>query len=141
MVTEAMGFGLLISFLFYEFLGLVPGGLIVPGYLALYLSHPLRIVSTIGASLLTYLLVTQILGRVLILYGRRRYFIMIMTGFLLSYFGERLLFTTLAGDLKVIGYLITGIIADTYLKQGIVPTLLTLATAVITVRLLLILFS
>lgn len=139
MVTEAMGLGLMVSFLCYELLGLVPGGLIVPGYLALYLSHPIRIVSTLVASLLTYALVAHLLGRVLILYGRRRYFIMVMTGFFISFLGEKLL-SPLGGDLRVIGYLVTGILADCYLKQGILPTLLSLSFAVIMVRFLLILF-
>ena len=36
MIMQAMGFGLVFSFFFTEVVGLSAGGLIVPGYLAIY---------------------------------------------------------------------------------------------------------
>lgn len=43
MVTLSLGVGLVLTFLFAEITGLVAGGLIVPGYLALYFDQPARI--------------------------------------------------------------------------------------------------
>ena len=53
MQIEAIGLGLLISLFFSETLGLAAGGMVVPGYVALMLHHPLRILGTVGVSLAT----------------------------------------------------------------------------------------
>ncbi|HPF70070.1 MAG TPA: poly-gamma-glutamate biosynthesis protein PgsC/CapC, partial [Candidatus Krumholzibacteria bacterium] len=39
------------SLVFSEILGLAAGGLVVPGYIALYLDQPLRVLSTILVAL------------------------------------------------------------------------------------------
>lgn len=141
MLMEALGFGFLISFIFYEVVGLIPGGLIVPGYLALYLHQPLRIVMTLVVALVTYLLVTFGFSRFLILYGRRRFFCMVITGFFLSYLAEEMIpHVALVGDWRIIGFLITGIIANSFLSQGVVPTLAAMGVTVVFIRLILILF-
>lgn len=48
MIFQAIGIGIIIGFLFYEVVGLSPGGIVVPGYLALFIDQPGRIVLTIG---------------------------------------------------------------------------------------------
>ena len=40
MLIEAVGIGLFVSILYYALVGLTPGGLIVPGYIALHLHSP-----------------------------------------------------------------------------------------------------
>ena len=47
MVEEAIGLGLVISLMFSETLGLAAGGMVVPGYLALLIHEPLRIIGTV----------------------------------------------------------------------------------------------
>jgi len=54
MVTLSLGVGLVLTFLFAEITGLVAGGLIVPGYLALYFDQPIRILATFVISIATY---------------------------------------------------------------------------------------
>ncbi|MBT7311770.1 poly-gamma-glutamate biosynthesis protein PgsC, partial [bacterium] len=46
MIYQAIGLGLVISLIFSEVMGVAAGGLIVPGYIAMYLDQPLRIVGT-----------------------------------------------------------------------------------------------
>ncbi|MFA7203055.1 MAG: poly-gamma-glutamate biosynthesis protein PgsC/CapC, partial [Candidatus Caldatribacteriota bacterium] len=36
MIYQAIGIGIAIGFLFYELVGLSPGGIVVPGYIALF---------------------------------------------------------------------------------------------------------
>ena len=40
MLIEAVGIGLFVSILYYALVGLTPGGLVVPGYIALHLPQP-----------------------------------------------------------------------------------------------------
>lgn len=54
MVTLSLGVGLVLTFLFAEITGLVAGGLIVPGYLALYFDQPARILATFVIAIATY---------------------------------------------------------------------------------------
>ena len=41
MIYQSIGIGLIVSLVFSEILGLAAGGLIVPGYIALYLDQPM----------------------------------------------------------------------------------------------------
>ncbi len=54
LVLRSIGLGLALSLAFSETLGLAAGGMVVPGYMALMIHHPLRIVGTILVSLATY---------------------------------------------------------------------------------------
>ena len=67
----SVGIGLFVGLTFTELFGLASGGLIVPGYLALYLTEPLTVALTLGGGLLTYGVV-RALSTFLIVYGRRR---------------------------------------------------------------------
>jgi len=70
-LTEAIGLGLLLSLYLSEVLGFVAGGLVVPGYFVVISSKPMMLLSTIGASLLS-LLVLKLASRWALIYGRRR---------------------------------------------------------------------
>jgi poly-gamma-glutamate biosynthesis protein PgsC/CapC len=72
MITLFFSTGIFVGLLFYELTGLVPGGIIVPGYIALYAHQPLRILSTILTSLIA-LALGRLLLRFIIAYGRRRF--------------------------------------------------------------------
>ncbi len=79
-VRVALVASVVISMLFYERVQLTTGGAIVPAYLALQLSAPLYVASTLGAGYLTYLLVHRVLARRTILYGRRKFEIEVLIG-------------------------------------------------------------
>lgn len=139
----SIGIGLVISLVFSEMLGLTAGGLVVPGYIALYLDRPLVIALTCLISYLTYFIV-HALSAVMIVYGRRRTVLMILMGFamgaLLRSFGSiDLPMATV--DLTVIGYIIPGLIAIWIDRQGVVESFSTLIIASTIVRLLLIVIT
>lgn len=136
----SVGIGLAISLLFTEMFGLAAGGMIVPGYIALYLTKPIDVATTIAAGFATWAIV-HTLSSFTIVYGRRRTVLMILVGYLV---GMLLRWTTGAFgagalDLQVIGFIIPGLIALWLDRQGIVETLAALVTASVAVRLILVL--
>jgi len=141
MIYQAMATGIIISFIFYEIVGLSPGGIVVPGYIALFLNQPLRILITLIISLLTYFIVI-LFSNYIIIYGRRRFFYMVIIGFLLKWLIEEIIIRIpISGiELRSIGYIIPGLIANEMKRQGIFPTLYSLAIVSIIVRLILLLF-
>jgi len=140
-IFQSIGLGLVVSLVFSEILGLAAGGLVVPGYIALYLDQPLRIVGTLAAALVTYGLV-KLIGRFVLLYGRRTMVFCVLGGYLFGYLTRYLMVFNAAADLGVsaavlqsIGYIIPGLIAYWMLRQGIVETICTMVMASFIVRL------
>jgi len=132
-----VGIGLVVSLLYAELFGVAPGGIIVPGYLALAISEPLTVALTFGVALLTYFVV-RVLGTVAIVYGRRRNVLAILIGF-----GLGALARTLVGagtpngllGIDVVGYVIPGLLAIWMDRQGVVVTVTSAVTASIVTRL------
>ena len=141
MIYQAIGIGIMVSFAFYEIVGFSPGGIVVPGYVALFLDQPIRILVTLLVALLTYFAV-KILSNYIILYGRRRFLTMVLVSFLLKWLIEEMIIKMpISGvELRSIGYIIPGLIANEMRRQGIFPTLYSLAIVSILVRLILLLF-
>ena len=144
MIYQSIGLGLVVSLVFSEILGLAAGGLVVPGYIALYLDQPERILGTILAALVTYGIV-KLLGRVVLLYGRRTLIFCVLTGFLCGSLTRYVLLFNAMFDvgmdsaiIQSIGYIIPGLIAYWMLRQGIVETLCTMFMASFIVRLALV---
>lgn len=143
LLTLSIGVGLVVSLLFSEVFGIAPGGLIVPGYFALFMDKPLTVAMTLLAGLVTYVVV-HALSSVVILYGRRRTVMMILVGYLAGAIFNYAFHDT-GGmallnleSLSVIGYIIPGLIAIWYDRQGIVVTCSTLMIVSTLVRLSLI---
>lgn len=116
--------GIIISIIFYELTEISPGGVIVPGYIALFITQPGRIIMTIFLSLAT-LLVVNILSNYTILYGRRKFGIMIIISFIIRLIMQMSMnYLPLPNILATssIGYIIPGIIAQDIGRQGIVKT-------------------
>ena len=142
-ITLSIGIGLVVSLFFSEMLGLTAGGMVVPGYIALYLDRPLVINFTLAVSYLTYFIVHS-LSAVTIIYGRRRTVLMILVGFalgaLIRSFGSlELPMATI--DLTIIGYIIPGLIAIWIDRQGLVESFSALITASVIVRMCLLLIT
>jgi gamma-polyglutamate biosynthesis protein CapC len=123
-VELAIGLGLTLSLVASELFGLSSAGLVVPGYLALYLDQPARIGATLLVALSTWAAVRFGLERAVVLYGRRRFGVTILTGFLLNAALDRLLFSLPpeAAGLRAVGYIVPGLIANTALRQGVWST-------------------
>src|SRR5690348_9754916 len=81
-LSASIGIGLAVSLLFSEVFGLAAGGMVVPGYIALYLNRPVDIVLTVIASLATYFVVHS-LSTFIIIYGKRRTVLMIIIGYMI----------------------------------------------------------
>lgn len=116
--------GIIISIIFYELTEISPGGVIVPGYIALFITQPGRIIVTIFLSLAT-LLVVNILSNYTILYGRRKFGIMVIISFIIRLIMQMSMnYLPLPNILATssIGYIIPGIIAQDIGRQGIVKT-------------------
>ncbi|HOG18121.1 MAG TPA: poly-gamma-glutamate biosynthesis protein PgsC [Syntrophales bacterium] len=141
-LVESIAIGLVFGFFFYEWVGLSAGGFVVPGYIALQLGDPLLLAGTLTTSLLTYLSV-KASSRYTILYGRRRFILMVLTGFAWQWLFKavliRQLFLTTEAD--ILGFIIPGLIANEMDRQRMVPTLLTLLFISVMVRLVLIGFG
>lgn len=145
-MTVAIGLGLIVSLLFTEALGLAAGGMIVPGYFALNFHRPLDIVLTLTVALAAYLVVFGV-SKFAIIYGRRRIVLMLLTGFVIGHAVRMLVSLPAVGTtgseaanqtIAVIGYIVPGLIALWFDRQGLFETLGTVLTASAVVRLCLI---
>ncbi len=116
--------GLLLSLAFIGFTGIYPGGIIVPSYLVLFLHQPARLAGTLAGALLAWGLYL-LASRWLILFGRRRFAFLILAGGIWAMAGQSLLPSLFPGTMEyaVIGWVIPGLIANHFQRQGILVTL------------------
>jgi poly-gamma-glutamate biosynthesis protein PgsC/CapC len=136
-VQAAVGIGVIISLIFSELLGASAGGIVVPGYLALYLDRPLQIVGTLAVSLLTWAII-RIISNFTLLFGKRRMVLSILIGFILGWASRLLVFenqTIYTLQMQSIGYIVPGLIANWFERQGFWKTISTMGVAAIVVRL------
>lgn len=147
LISVAIGVGLAVSLLFSELFGLAAGGMVVPGYFAIALNRPLDVLLTILAALATYMIV-YLLSTFILVYGKRRTVLMILVGYLV-----RIMFNYIPTDMidsvesfagpdtefQVIGYIIPGLIAIWFDRQGWIETLCVLFSAAVVIRLVLVL--
>lgn len=124
MAVETLLIGLVLALLWAEITDVSPGGLIVPGYFALYLDRPLRAAATLAVALLA-LGIYKLAARHLILFGRRRFVFMVLAGAVLSqvWLVASPKFLAAPAGLHVIGLIIPGILASSLARQKPVPTL------------------
>jgi len=130
-----IGIGMVLSLFLTETLGVTAGGIIVPGYIAMNLESPERLVITFGVSILTFLII-KLLSKFIMVYGKRRLVLALLIGFLLGYLSrsENMVTASLGTtDFIVIGNIIPGLIANWMDRQGVLRTISTvLITAGIT---------
>ena len=119
--------GLLLSTLTVELTGIYPGGIIVPGYIALFIDQPLRIGVTLAAALLT-LGTYRLMSRWLLLFGRRRFAMLILVGAAWSMLMQLTLppLGASAFGWQVVGWVVPGLIANTLTRQSLLATALAL---------------
>ena len=130
-----IGIGMVLSLFLTETLGVTAGGIIVPGYIAMNLESPERLIITFGISILTFLII-KLLSKFIMVYGKRRLVLALLIGFLLGYLSrsENMITASLGiTDFIVIGNIIPGLIANWMDRQGVLRTISTvLITAGIT---------
>jgi gamma-polyglutamate biosynthesis protein CapC len=138
MLEVSIGLGVLVSLFFLETFGTTAGGIVVAGYIAMFLHQPWTILGTLLISMVVYLIV-KLLGKIMFIYGRRRMVISILLGFIFGWLVRTYgFYNSLPADysVNVIGYIIPGLIANAMSQQGITRTLTVMFVAAVFVRLL-----
>ena len=115
-VYLAIGIGMIIGLLFSESLGVMGGGIIVPGYFALHLQDLNSVFITFFIAILTYFFII-LLSKYLLVYGRRRVILSLLVAFLIGLFFREYI------HLQYIGFIIPGLVASWMDKQGISRTI------------------
>ncbi len=142
MIELAITLGLVLSLLSYEAFGLAAGGIVVPGYIALHLSQVDRMAGVFLVSLLTFLIV-KVVSNYTFLYGRRQMVVSLLIGALLANFSRQFLILNVASatvELTAVGWVVPGLIAHWFGKQGVFKTLCALLITAVIVRLVVIVF-
>ena len=121
MAEISIGLGIVLSLLLSETLGVTAGGIIVPGYFALYLQNPIQIITTFFIGIVTYYII-YFMSKYLLIYGRRRLILCLLLGFLIGYI-LRLFIIDMSLDINYIGFIIPGLIASWMDRQGIIRTI------------------
>lgn len=143
MIEIAVGLGVILSMIFQEIVGVSAGGIVVPGYVALQMHEPFRLLGTFLVSFLTFGII-RILSNFMFIYGRRRLVLSILIGFVLGYLSRQaFVYQWLQLDLEMqaVGFIIPGLIANWMERQGVLKTLLCLLLVASSVRLLLMLMT
>jgi poly-gamma-glutamate biosynthesis protein PgsC/CapC len=141
LLTLSIGLGLTASLLYGELFGLAAGGMVVPGYMALYADKPIDVGLTLLAALITFGFLKG-LSQVAIVYGRRRIVLTILVGYIVGLAFRLWLDSPISpfSEGAVIGFIIPGLIAIWYQRQGVLETTMSLITAAIIVRMVLVVF-
>ena len=138
MTHETLFIGLILAVLYVEFFEIYPGGIIVPGYIALAVRQPLSIAATLAVALLTFVIIAG-LRHLIILYGKRMFLASVMIGFFLTWCAELWILDSIgpSSGLRIIGFIIPGLIANEMQKQDVFRTLTSLVIVSGTVAVLL----
>ena len=135
MFIVTMTVGIVVSLVLLEITGLAAGGVIVPAYVSLLLNNPISLAALLAIALAAFG-VLRLAGNYLLLYGTRRYSIALLLGGLMNL---GLQFVAPARELPIewagFGYLVPGLIAYHFDRQGVWKTLLMIAIAAPIVRL------
>ena len=123
-MTNIIIIGLLISIIFYEITDISPGGIIVPGLMVLYFNQVDRMIYTVVLAIISYLVVKWA-SRYFIIFGRRRFVLLIVISLVINFVLQLLLksFSISMLNVSIIGYTIAGLIANDFYKQGVKKTL------------------
>jgi len=142
MVEVSIGLGIVLSLILSESLGVTAGGIIVPGYISLYLHQPLQVLITFAVAAIVYGII-HLLSKVMFLYGKRRLVLALILGFFLGYLSRHYIYSPFDNlSFAVIGNIIPGLIANWMDRQGVVRTLsVVIVTAVLVKLLVMIIFG
>jgi len=131
----SIGLGIVLSLVLSETLGVTAGGIIVPGYIALYLHHPVQVIITFLVAILVWGII-QGMGKFMFLYGKRRIVLALILGFFFGYITRNFIFMTEEiGSVAVIGNIIPGLIANWMDRQGVTRTLAVVILTAVLVKL------
>ena len=139
MIEISIGLGIVLSLVLSESLGVTAGGIIVPGYISLYLHQPTHVVITLLVAIMVWAII-QALGKIIFLYGKRRIVLALILGFFFGYISRNFLYVNEDfGSLAVIGNIIPGLIANWMDRQGVTRTISVIILTSVLVKLIIML--
>ncbi len=120
--TICLAFGMLLGMFYYQKTGWACGGIITPGVIAMYIGDPGKVLVSIAAGLVTWVIL-DILVRFFSLYGRQRLATAMLIALALRYplvsvWGETSLW---------LGWVVPGLIGADIQRQGMAITLTAVA--------------
>ncbi|MBU4330031.1 MAG: poly-gamma-glutamate biosynthesis protein PgsC [Acidobacteria bacterium] len=123
MIVETFVIGIVLALLFAELTDIYPGGIVVPAFLALHGGEPAKILLTVAAAGLAFGCVFCI-SRVVLLFGKRRFVLCLLFGVFWSLAAGLLLpdLFVQGQELRVIGWIVPGLLANTLMRQKALPT-------------------
>ena len=112
--------GLAISLLIAEYFGVNPGGMIVPGYLAMVCDDLGQMCVIFVVVVAVYLVINHVLPHFVILFGRRKFVATLIVCVIINLFLEQLfpLLPFAAFEFRGMGVITPGLIANCCGKQG-----------------------
>lgn len=136
MIELALSLGIVFSLIFIEIFGMAAGGVIIPGYIALQLTNPDKIIGTLVIALVTFLIL-KLISRYTFLFGRRQMVVALLVGTLLSIVSHHYMYINTevsTTEFSAVGWVIPGLIAHWSIKQGYIKTISMLAITSVLVR-------
>lgn len=127
MFETFIAIGIIISLIYTEITDLSPGGMITPGYIALFIDQPMRIIATLFVAFITYFII-KIFKKHLAIYGRRQFAFAVITAILLKLTLGKYIFhsSDISLTINSIGVIIPGLIANDMEKQSVDKTLISI---------------
>jgi poly-gamma-glutamate biosynthesis protein PgsC/CapC len=115
--------GAVVGLFLYERFGIAGGGIVLAGYLALFVRQPSYILFTFGIALVTWFLVTRVAARYVVLWGRDRLGIMIFTAAALAWLTETVWgMSELPIEAHAVGIALPALLANDFQRQGVIKT-------------------
>ncbi len=123
-ILEIFFIALIVGFIYYELIGISPGGVIAPAYFAMFIDQPLKILITLLIAFAVWGIIKFASGH-LIIFGRRRLLLALLLGFCIKLIVTQWLqpMSFIQIDLQSIGYIIPGLIANELYRQSFVSTI------------------
>jgi len=123
-MVEKFFLGVVIALIYSELTGIVPGGLIVPAFVATSLDQPLRALVTLAAALVA-MAIYRLASKYFLLFGRRRFVFLLLLGACLSelsFYLSRLYSAPshqafLSSEWRVLGLIIPGLLSSNLERQ------------------------
>jgi len=141
MLYLSIAVGLLVNLVTVDIFGVILGGFIVPGYLALAITDPQYIIQVFLVAMATVFIV-MMLGNIMIIYGRKMLVMSVLVGYLLNWLLHDLGIWQMAGPGGGhFGLIIPGLMAYWMQRQGIIITAALSVTGAVVIRLILVLVT
>ena len=137
MTEIAISLGIVPSLISIETIGLAAGGIIVPGYIALQLSTPAKLLGLLVVTGFTFLSLKGV-GKFTFLFGRRQMVISLLLSTIYSIVAHQYLDLLSSYEISPIGWVLPGLIAHGSMKQGFLKTLSMLIIMAVIIRFILI---